>query len=839
VGGTTARVDRVVEAVAPLAPLPRGARLLHVALPGTGGSGVQRAMHASRAALREHHVGYAGRAEQLIEPVLAATGRPNPLTGRVPPITAWRAVVHAAAEAGDDRLALSSELLADAPSEAIHSIVDDLDRDRVHVLVSLVSLARILPDAWARAVEWGSERTYDEWLRAVLDGSADPAWETFWSRHRQDRLVDRWAGAIGRGNVTIVVADDRLTVAAAIARLTDLTLGSLGSVPSPPVDRALTSAELEVVRAFNERFAAERLDATLHATVVRFGAVPYLKTRSPAANEGAVRTPAWALERAREAAVQTTDAIRASGVRCVGDLEALRRADDVPNDHARRATITPAIAASAAMGVLLSTGLVRGAAERVPRPIDTPESFVRDPDPYIPRPRVEALALARMTTPAIAEVVARRTITAGSHVRRSRGDGTTGGRPNPILLPPGTRLLHVEPFVTGTTTVQGAFRARRHEVRSQGVHYVGPTLQPMHPALAVTGRSQVIDGSRPPASKAWRALLSEIRRAREPRTVISSGFFSDAGTEAIQRITTDLDPARVQVVVAIRPLVLILASQWQQWVQSGTRMAYRDWLRAVFETPTEGQGARFWRRHRHDELVARWAVVAGPENVTVVAFDDSDPTTVLRVFEDLTGLETGTLTTPPDRSNRSLTHAEAEVVRAFNELGATDGVPGPTMAKTMRYGGSTYMKQRQPDRFERRIETPAWAIARARDVEREMVDAIEASGVRIVGALERLVDVDASPARDDAVDALDLAEVLVPSEAAARAAIGVLLASGLARGATAASREHADDQAEDARPTGVDDLETMQIAGVLARRLEASARRPVDRLRRAARPTRS
>jgi hypothetical protein len=261
-------------------------------------------------------------------------------------------------------------------------------------------------------------------------------------------------------------------------------------------------------------------------------------------------------------------------------------------------------------------------------------------------------------------------------------------------------------------------------------------------------------------------------------------------------------------------------------------------LRATFQAPTQGQAATFWRRHRHDELAARWAAVAGSGNVTVVALDDSDPTTVLRVFEDLTGLATGTLSTPTDRTNRSLTHAETEVVRAFNELGSTEGVGGPVMAKVMRYGAATYLKERVPDRFERRIETPAWALERARAVQREMVAAIAASGVRVIGDLERLIDVDAGPIDGDAGDDGETGEVLVLPEVAARTGVGVLLASGLARGSTRPAARN--NEAEDAPPSnGVDDLVTIQIAGVLARRLEAAARRPVERIRGAVRATRS
>ena len=57
------------------------------------------------------------------------------------------------------------------------------------------------------------------------------------------------------------------------------------------------------------------------------------------------------------------------------------------------------------------------------------------------------------------------------------------------------------------------------------------------------------------------------------------------------------------------------------------------------KTPTPG----FWRRHRHDELVTRWATAAGAQNLTVIVVDDSDRLMLPRTFESLLGLPNGFL----------------------------------------------------------------------------------------------------------------------------------------------------------------------------------------------------
>jgi hypothetical protein len=771
-------------------------------------------------------VRYPGSGVQPVDPILAVTGRPDPLTGRSPSDRAWHELVREVVSAGDARVVLSSELLADAEPAAIRTIAHDLDASRIHVVITPRPLASVLAAEWQRLVGAGARSSFDTWLDGVLDGDEEGSGPV-WQRLRSDRLVARWAEVVGPANLTVIApgdADDDMGLRT-IEALTGLPTGTL-AVPPNPVDRPLTAPETEVVRAFNERFHAEGLGSDLHARVMRFGAVPYLRVRTPDPAEAPVPTPFWAVERAASISSEMIRAIADSGVRVVGDLARLIGPIDARSSNGSDPAITPRIAARLAVGVLLSSGLVRGGAERIPRPADAPETLRTDGDgdAYIPRPAIEPLALARMTTVEIVGALAgraRSSIAALPRRRRRRQPIEARPDPAPLLVAPGTRLVHIGPFKTGTTSLQAAFHAHRREVSAQGVHYTGPLAQPVIPVLAVTRRTQAIYGAKPPRMIAWRALLFEVRRAREPRVVISSEFFSDAGPEAIERIVHDLDAARVHVVVTLRPLARILASQWQQFVQSGATPSYPEWLRATFDRPSEGPAGTFWRRHRHDELIARWAAVAGPANVTALALDDRDPGMVLRAFEQLTGLQAGTLVTPIDSTNRSMTLAEVETVRAFNGLASDEGIAAATVAKVMRYGAATYMKERDPEADEARIPTPGWALDRARAVQGEMVERIARSGVRVVGDLSGFVDTGQGNVRsaDDATeDPAGEPLVAVPSEVAARAGVGVVLAAGLAKGRPAADP--------------LDRLVTVQIGAVLARRMSATARRPVHRLRR-------
>jgi hypothetical protein len=195
----------------------------------------------------------------------------------------------------------------------------------------------------------------------------------------------------------------------------------------------------------------------------------------------------------------------------------------------------------------------------------------------------------------------------------------------------------------------------------------------------------------------------------------------------------------------------------------------RKVLRQPDQTP------RFWQRHRHDKLVARWVAAAGAPNVTVIVVDGSDRLALLRTFESLLGLPAGFLVPEDGVVNRSLTLAEAEVVRRLNE------------------------------EFKRR-EWPGTSYA--------------ALGVRVIGDISAL---GASPARQrEAEGGAGPAIPPVPVEAAVQAVPGAILAGGMADQAAEADKWAVADRF-------VREVDARRLAGVLVRRGR-------QRMRRALRP---
>ena len=72
------------------------------------------------------------------------------------------------------------------------------------------------------------------------------------------------------------------------------------------------------------------------------------------------------------------------------------------------------------------------------------------------------------------------------------GEGTrdgTGPDGERLLLPEGTRLVHIGPHKTGTTSLQAALYAARPALLEQGVRHVGKTRNPASAVRAVTGQN--------------------------------------------------------------------------------------------------------------------------------------------------------------------------------------------------------------------------------------------------------------------------------------------------------------------------------------------------------------
>ncbi|MGW8066103.1 hypothetical protein ACVV2G_28460 [Streptomyces ziwulingensis] len=328
-----------------------GTRLLHIGPHKTGTTALQGAFHQARVELASHGVVYAGKGRQAKEPAAAITTA-DPLTeAGAAKKAVWDAFCAEVAEAGDRRVAISSEFFSQADAEAARNVVKGLGGTDVHVVVTLRPLHRILPSHWQQYVKHGLCESYEDWLDGML---RRPPYEKptpdFWHRQRHDALLARWADAAGLDNVTVVVVDDAepLRLFRAFEGLLDLPEGTL--VPEEDdcgANRSLTQSQTELVVRLNRRL--RELDLP-RGKVVREGVVPQMQAYKPSSGEPRITTPAWAGEAAAEVAEEMVANISSLGVRVIGDLSTLTRRPGVTTASTAPADVPTAAAVEAVLG---------------------------------------------------------------------------------------------------------------------------------------------------------------------------------------------------------------------------------------------------------------------------------------------------------------------------------------------------------------------------------------------------------------------------------------------------------------------------------------------------------
>ncbi|MFF4830435.1 hypothetical protein [Streptomyces sp. NPDC001315] len=354
---------------AAIAPLPAGTRLLHIGPHKTGTTAVQGALFAAKDALPAHGVAFPAHSRHPMEAALAACARPAMMGDTVPTDKHWLRLLELVEATGKATSVVSSEFFADAQDDAtVARIVEQLGgtgapplersraRGRVHVLVTLRPLARIMPSQWQQYVQNGLRMGYEDWLEHMLRKAPyEKPNPSFWQRHRHDRLVERWVRAVGAERVTVVVVDDRDR--GGLLRTFEALLGLPENLLQPVPDtanRSLTLAETEMLRNLNKEFRGNGLPDELYSKLVRNGAVMHMKNAcSPTPQDVKIVTPLWAVEAAAEIGAEMAGRIGSMGVRVLGDPGLLSLAPKPAGDSApAEARIAPEVAAQALYGAL-------------------------------------------------------------------------------------------------------------------------------------------------------------------------------------------------------------------------------------------------------------------------------------------------------------------------------------------------------------------------------------------------------------------------------------------------------------------------------------------------------
>ena len=322
--------------------LPPGSRLLHIGLPKTGTTTLQRGAAVNRTELLEHGVCYPGRGFNHRDAVAALMQRPlgwrdNGAT--LHGMQKWRQLIDEVRQfdsarrsvptAAADRAFISHEFICESTDPQVERFAEELGPDRIHVAVTLRGFADLLPTNWQQFVKSGSTRTFDGWLKIVLNEKrAAKNAATFVRRNDQAAIIRRWTKIIGADRVSVVIADKRQPdfLINSFEDLLGLPRGTMASRPvgGYAANRGLSNAEVELVRRLNGVVREQGYDWRRYTDLIRHGVIARMpECRRPAVDEPSPVLPEWAAAKALARAGAYVSAIADSGCRVIGDLSLL------------------------------------------------------------------------------------------------------------------------------------------------------------------------------------------------------------------------------------------------------------------------------------------------------------------------------------------------------------------------------------------------------------------------------------------------------------------------------------------------------------------------------------
>ena len=316
-------------------------------------------------------------------------------------------------------------------------------------------------------------------------------------------------------------------------------------------------------------------------------------------------------------------------------------------------------------------------------------------------------------------------------------------------LPGNSIMLHIGAHKTGTTSLQAALFAASKDLEEQGViNLVADGDDTANPAARAVQRlpSSGSTGA-PVAYNVWTTLVDQAKAHPQHLVSISAEAFAVSEPLVIKTIVNDLGIDRLQVVITLRPLGKILPSQWQQDLHGAwVNQKFEEWLREILRDvrPMKQIGPlqvphQFWIRHRHDALLQRWIDAVGSDRITLVVGDDQRKSSVLENFEDLLSLREGTLSSVAVERNQSMTLPEMQIMQRYGELLESSELGKLIVARSRYHKALRILRKiRSENTSDARLVIPEWSFVRISEIQREMVEHMQASGVSVIGTLNQL-----------------------------------------------------------------------------------------------------
>ena len=342
--------------------IPADGVLLHIGVHKTGTTAMQAALADARGDLLAEGVLYPGHRPAQHRAALSAMNHGWGWQDRGGEKVGPQAFRDLAREVASHRgrVCISSEFFCEADEATARTIVEALGDTRVHVVVTLRNLGRLLPSSWQQYLKYGMTTGYEKWLGDIFAAPEDSQHMTpsFWKRHDHGAVVQRWAAAVGADRLTVLVLEnvDRAFPFVEFADMLGIDGDILVSRMTLTSNRSMTAAEAEFLLRLNRRIVND-LSWDQYRSLVREAlARTLVEGRTPQEHEKGLSTPDWALDAAVRRGTDSVRMIRDSQVQVRGDLEALCSRVPTMSVVPEPAEMPIDAAVQALVGVLLARG---------------------------------------------------------------------------------------------------------------------------------------------------------------------------------------------------------------------------------------------------------------------------------------------------------------------------------------------------------------------------------------------------------------------------------------------------------------------------------------------------
>lgn len=290
--------------------------------------------------------------------------------------------------------------------------------------------------------------------------------------------------------------------------------------------------------------------------------------------------------------------------------------------------------------------------------------------------------------------------------------------------------LHIGEPKSGTTYLQAMLEENRAVLESAGLVTPGKRAQIRASQDAIRGTS---DGA------LWSALADQLLQWQGSSALVSMETLCRANPPAVKKAVQAFHGADVHVHLTVRDVLRSLPAQWQQSTQHRKTWSWSEYATAVVTNDDSHPAANnFWSQHDLEKILKRWVKVVGRQNVTVITVPQpgAEPQLLWQRFSHALGLPPVDVTSA-QQANESLGQISAELMRRVNvaiePLQFTDKQYNQAVRAVLARDVLAPRRGKEP-----KVLPPASAQSWATRESDRIIDAVQGSGVQLVGDLDDL-----------------------------------------------------------------------------------------------------